>query len=557
MLELDSARGCGKVGLRKMEVVALFFQRGEKPDLGMRMNSKKAGEEIVSETFTWLIENFSKLQTGKHYSDVFTIAGFKWRLLIWPKGNKVKSEMQFSLSAHFSLSVVNQLDSTKTISKATKGISFTLHESCFCSFCVILSLWQAKLLKWNFNPASVFMKSKNKEEEEVSGTFTWVIENFSKLKNENHYSDVFTIAGFKWRILARPKGNEVNSEMHFSMYLCVPSASTLEPGWTKFAHFSLSVLNQLDSNKTITMATKGSYKEFKEHSSEWGFKSFMLLSELYDKTAGYLVNDKCIVEVKVRIPIDQRANGFAESALMEPIKKERGGQEPSHVHSVHTPESSPTPKTPSSELPTPFQETSGPEQVCTKAIVESLPDPSLVKELEEIPTKPTGELLEFRGLGLIEKAFVPLLEEACSLHPSLIECVRKKNRKVVECALTALGGLLHFLKTTKVKDMNGDAFTHLRSLWEDVEMFRFDLAWLEPHVQSALGMKKFLERARRVKRLREDVEALDNEKKRRSAALAVTEAELEEAKRELAKEEEGFNEKDMDSELGCDQTIGS
>ncbi|KAM1049169.1 hypothetical protein ACFX13_028916 [Malus domestica] len=97
MLELDSARGCGKVGLRKMEVVALFFQRGEKPDLGMRMNSKKAGEEIVSETFTWLIENFSKLQTGKHYSDVFTIAGFKWRLLIWPKGNKVKSEMQFSL----------------------------------------------------------------------------------------------------------------------------------------------------------------------------------------------------------------------------------------------------------------------------------------------------------------------------------------------------------------------------------------------------------------------------------------------------------------------------
>ncbi|XP_068345089.1 MATH domain and coiled-coil domain-containing protein At3g58370-like isoform X1 [Pyrus communis] len=403
----------------------------------------------------------------------------------------------------------------------------------------------------------IMMKSKNKEEEEVSGTFTWVIENFSKLKNERHYSDVFTIAGFKWTILAWPKVNEVNSEMHFSMYLCVPSASILESGWTRFAHFSLSVLNQLDSNKTITRATKGSYKEFKEPTSEWGFNSFMLLSELYDETAGYLVNDKCIVEVKVHIPIYQRANGFAESALMEPEMKERGGQEPSHVHSVHTPESSPTPKTPSSEPLTPFQETSGPEQVCTKAIVESLPDPSLVKEVEEIPTKPTGELLEFRGLGLIERAFFPLLEEACSLHPLLIECVRKKNRKVIECALTALGGLLHFLKTTKVKDMNGDTFAHLQSLWEDVRMFRFDLAWLEPHVQSALGMKKFLERARRVKRLREDVEALDNEKKRRSAALAVTEAELEEAKRELAKEEEGFNEKDMDSELGCDQTIGS
>ncbi|CAN6567007.1 unnamed protein product [Malus baccata var. baccata] len=441
------------------------------------------------------------------------------------------------------------------------------------------------------------------------------------------------------RILVWPKGNKVNSKMQFSMYLSIPSASTLEPGWTRFAHFSLSVLNQLDSNKTITKFTKGSYKEFKEHSSEWGFRSFMLLSELYDETAGYLVNDTCIVEVKVHIPIDQRANSSAVSALMQSIKKEHVGQERSHVHSVQTVESSPTPITPSSEPLTPFQETSGPEQVCAKAIIKSLPDPSLVKEfgevptkptggvkelgevttkptgevkvkelgevptkptgevkvkelgevptkpmgevkvkelgevptkptgevkeledvptkpagevkeLAEVPTEPTGELMDFRGLGLIEKAFVPLLEEACTVHLSLIECVRKKNRKVIECALTTLGGLLHFLKTKKVKDMNEDAFAQLRSLWEDVEMFRFDLGWLEPRVQSALGKKKFLEMARRVKRLRDDVEVLDNEKKRRSAALAVTEVELEEAKRELAKEEEGFNEKDMDSEL--------
>ncbi|KAM1139853.1 hypothetical protein ACFX19_040697 [Malus domestica] len=468
------------------------------------------------------------------------------------------------------------------------------------------------------------MTSNNREDEEVvSETFTWVIENFSKLQNDKHYSDVFTIAGFKWRILVWPKGNKVNSKMQFSMYLSIPSASTLEPGWTRFAHFSLSVLNQLDSNKTITKFTKGSYKEFKEHTSEWGFRSFMLLSELYDETAGYLVNDTCIVEVKVHIPIDQRAKSSTESALMQSIKKEHVGQERSHVHSVQTVESSPAPIMPSSEPLTPFQETSGPEQVCAKAIIKSLPDPSLVKEfgevptkptggvkelgevptkptgevkvkelgevptkpmgevkvkelgevptkptgevkeledvptkpagevkeLAEVPTEPTGELMDFRGLGLIEKAFVPLLEEACTVHPSLIECVRKKNRKVIECALTTLGGLLHFLKTKKVKDMNEDAFAQLRSLWEDVEMFRFDLGWLEPLVQSALGKKKFLERARRVKRLRDDVEVLDNEKKRRSAALAVTEVELEEAKRELAKEEEGFNEKDMDSEL--------
>ncbi|CAB4268509.1 unnamed protein product [Prunus armeniaca] len=98
--------------------------------------------------------------------------------------------------------------------------------------------------------------------------------------------------------------------------------------------------------------------------------------------------------------------------------------------------------------------------------------------------------------------------------------------------------------------MTEDNCVRLQHLWEDVEIFRFDLAWLEPHVQSALRMKKFLERAGRLKRLREDVDILDSENKRRSAVLAVTEADLGMAKRDLAKEEEGFVETDMDRELG-------
>ncbi|TQD84116.1 hypothetical protein C1H46_030316 [Malus baccata] len=159
------------------------------------MNIKKAGEEIVSETFTWLIENFSKLQTGKHYSDVFTIAGFKWRLLIWPKGNKVKSEMQFSVYL-------------------CAPIASTLEPGWARSADFSLSV----------------MNSKKAGEEIVSETFTWLIENFSKLQTGKHYSDVFSIAGFKWRLLIWPKGNKAKSEMQFSLYLCAPNASNLEPG---------------------------------------------------------------------------------------------------------------------------------------------------------------------------------------------------------------------------------------------------------------------------------------------------------------------------------------
>lgn len=42
-------------------------------------------------------------------------------------------------------------------------------------------------------------------------------------------------------------------------------------------------------------------KEFKAGVSSLGYTSFMPLSKLHDRSAGYLVNDTCIIEVKVKI----------------------------------------------------------------------------------------------------------------------------------------------------------------------------------------------------------------------------------------------------------------
>ena len=81
-------------------------------------------------------------------------------------------------------------------------------------------------------------------------------------------------------------------------------------------------------------------------------------------------------------------------------------------------------------------------------------------------------------------------------------------------------------------------------------MFRFDLTWLEPHVQSALAMKTCIERAVRVKRTREDVTALEMETKRLKAKMIQAEVDLEIARRNLMKEKEGFEECDLDAELG-------
>ena len=113
-----------------------------------------------------------------------------------------------------------------------------------------------------------------------------------------------------------------------------------------------------------------------------------------------------------------------------------------------------------------------------------------------------------------------------------------------------MGRVLHFLRTMAIKDMTQDACAQFRLYWQELEVFKFGLDWLEPHVHSALDKKKFVERAGRVKRLKKDVKCLENETKRRKVMLTVIELVLQLAKRDLALAEEGFNELELDNKLG-------
>ncbi|PRQ55944.1 putative ubiquitinyl hydrolase 1 [Rosa chinensis] len=294
---------------------------------------------------------------------------------------------------------------------------------------------------------------KNEENDLQSGTFTWKIDEFSKLNADKCYSEVFVIGGFKWRVSLYPKGNTV--ENFISMYMEVADSSTLPSGWTRYAKFSLTLVNQLDRILSITKDTE---HEFNANENDWGFTRFTPLSEIHERD---LVNDICIVEANV----------------------------------------------------------------------------SVRKGDIKIIDNETGELMDFKGLGRIELAFHPLLEEVCLLHPSLIECQQRRSRTFVECAFTTLGRLLHFLKTTKVKDLNQDGYERLQILWDELESFKFDLTWLQPHVQSVFGMKNM---TGRVDRMREDVNVLESEIRRRRAMLAAAEVDLERAKEDLVKAEQGF-----------------
>ncbi|KAI9090635.1 hypothetical protein K1719_028488 [Acacia pycnantha] len=356
--------------------------------------------------------------------------------------------------------------------------------------------------------------------------FTWRIDNFSKLTSKKLYSKTVIMGGYPWRILMFPKGNNGD---YLSLYLDAADAQSLPAGWSRFARFSLAVINQVSAKYTVRKDTQ---HWFKSSEGDWGFTSFMPLGELYDPSKGYLVGDTCIINAEVSTLTSEKEN--QEDKESDPTSLESGDQAGQMEVEIPQKDQKQGVKTSLSACVSlePAEHTGAP----------SLP--------AGLISNPMDELSDFRGLGKIESAFVPLLEEVCSKHPSLLECQQKRSGRFIEWAFTALGRVLHFLKTKRVKDMNDETCEHLQILWEELETFRFDLTWLEPHVQSALGMKNYMQKAMQVKKLRDNVSALEMEMKRLKAKLAAAEIDLEIAKRDLVLAEEGFEERDLDAELG-------
>ncbi|VFQ95302.1 unnamed protein product [Cuscuta campestris] len=125
--------------------------------------------------------------------------------------------------------------------------------------------------------------------------FTWRIENFSQLDAKKLYSLTFLVNQNKWRVLLCPKGNNTD---HLSLYLDVPDSYSLPADWSVPTKFSISLINQIDCNGTITKETDHT---FNSKESDWGFTSFVPLSEFHDKSGGFLVEDICLIEAEVYV----------------------------------------------------------------------------------------------------------------------------------------------------------------------------------------------------------------------------------------------------------------
>ncbi|TKY53214.1 Ubiquitin carboxyl-terminal hydrolase 12 [Spatholobus suberectus] len=343
--------------------------------------------------------------------------------------------------------------------------------------------------------------------------FTWRIEDFSKQNLMKLRSKPFKIRGCTWRILVYPLRRDVN---HFSVYLMV--ADSLPPyGWSRNTFFKLALINQVDRKKSIAKETQ---QKFNGGYRSWG-SFFLNLSDFHDHKQGYLVRNTCIIEAHICV------SDLAPKIQVHP------NCSPTHDSQLgdQATESS------SDDRDTISPRTSG----SSAAEGEARGSNSLTLR----------ELIDLESLGAEEEAFIPLLEEVCIWHPNLIQCQRERTPRFRQWAFTSLGQVLHFLKTKKAKDMSEEDIKHLHGLWKElVRSSGFDLAWLEPYVQSALGLKDYMERAKQLKKLKDNVVAVEIRMQRLRGELAAAEREFEVARKGLSEVRRGFQEMDLNAAIG-------
>ncbi|KAK8511161.1 hypothetical protein V6N13_013578 [Hibiscus sabdariffa] len=179
------------------------------------------------------------------------------------------------------------------VGRYSEGISSGQH----CLSGEALAEWQSSEQVENGTPSTslLYWDSDNGDgpkPSELYGKYTWKIEKFSQINERELHSDAFEVGGYKWYIIIYPQGCDVCN--HLSVFLCVDNHDKLLPGWSRFAQFTIAVVNK-DPKKSKYSDTLHRFWK-KEH--DWGWKKFMELSKVYD---GFIESDTLIIEAQVQV----------------------------------------------------------------------------------------------------------------------------------------------------------------------------------------------------------------------------------------------------------------
>ncbi|XVF79799.1 hypothetical protein PTKIN_Ptkin15bG0018600 [Pterospermum kingtungense] len=265
----------------------------------------------------------------KYESGVFGAGGYKWRLLLYPNGNKKSSGEDF-------ISLYLQIEDTKTLPSGWQiNVNFKLFvfDQIRDKYLTIEEAGAVKRFhqmktKWGFDQLILlecFKDASNGYLVDDSCVFgaevlviehisTWddmsilklppvdncisfKIENFSKLDKECYESPLQTVAGYKWKLNVYPYGDgRVKGDDALSLFLEYSTeASGVPPKRSLYVKYKIRLMDQISSKHH----ERSIDSSFEEDSLSWGFIKFLSLENLRDASKGFLVEDAFIVEAEI------------------------------------------------------------------------------------------------------------------------------------------------------------------------------------------------------------------------------------------------------------------
>ncbi|XP_057466649.1 ubiquitin C-terminal hydrolase 13-like isoform X3 [Actinidia eriantha] len=233
-------------------------------------------------SFSLLSRMLSDADMQNYESDIFEASGYKWKLSLYPNGDKERNGEGY-ISLYLVIAETSNLPLGWEVNVNYKLFVFDQIQDKYMTFQEVF------VINYSGRGESLTLMKG------LDTTFTWTIQKFSSLQSRYHYSDTFSIGNRKWNLLLYPKGDDRQKDKFLSLFLVSNDCKTLPSERKTYATYRLRIRNQYRLKSAEITGTKF----FSVTGRCWGYSSFLSLKDLRDASKGFLVNDTLIVQAEV------------------------------------------------------------------------------------------------------------------------------------------------------------------------------------------------------------------------------------------------------------------
>lgn len=278
------------------------------------------------------LQSFSLLTKNdieKYCTSEFEAGGYRWKLIIYPDGNKTKnitdnisiylmlaesSLLHPGLEVHaiFKLFLRDQNKDNYMTLEVGKGRRFhKMKQECGFGRFLALRTFNDPLNGYLVNDTCVFgaevyvCKENNRGKGEsllmmkdaISHKHTWKIQALSTIKEDFQESLPFNAGDHKWKIRFYPRGKGSGTGNHISLYLALADPANLPNDCQIYADFTLRIIDQIHSKNYFGKANYW----FSGSNPLCGWPRFISLGYFNLPSSGLLVKDSCSIEAEVTV----------------------------------------------------------------------------------------------------------------------------------------------------------------------------------------------------------------------------------------------------------------